>query len=195
VSTRLISGFGFVAAAFALTIGLSAQKPRVDLRFSPQSDTFAAASKEYQAIWAAEGDKMISAIERVSGLKFRENRVQVTVFEGVSRSGGPGSPMMMRASYPADTKKATLVHELGHRHLSQVKVRPLDVDDHKLLFLVLFDIWVDLYGEQFANEQANVEKQRRGIYDYEAAWNWALALDKDGRAARFQEILKRNARK
>lgn len=169
----------------AFTISLSAQKPRVDLRFSPQSDTFADATKEYQAIWAAEGNKMIDAMERVTRLTFVENRVQVTVFEGVSRSGGPGSPMRMRASYPADTKKATLVHELGHRHLSQLKVRPLDVDEHRLLFLVLYEIWVDVYGESFANAQVNVEKQRRGIYDYEAAWNWALELGKDGRSARF----------
>jgi len=63
-----------------------------------------------------------------------------------------------------------------------------------LLFLILYDVWIELYGERFANEQIEVEKKRRGLYDYESAWNWALSLSKEERAARFAEILKQNVR-
>jgi hypothetical protein len=63
-----------------------------------------------------------------------------------------------------------------------------------VLFLILYDVWVALYGEQFANEQVDVEKKRRGLYDYQAAWNWALSLSKEDRGARFQDILKQNRR-
>ena len=185
---------GILAAALALTSALSAQEPRVNIRFSPQSEAFGDATREYQAVWAAEGIRVIEVMERVSGLKFLESQIQAIVFEGVSRSGSQDSPMMMRASYTADTKKATLIHELGHRHLAQLKHRPGDIDEHRLLFLILYDVWIELYGERFANEQIEVEKKRRGLYDYEAAWNWALSLSKEERAARFAEILKQNAR-
>jgi len=185
---------GIFVAALAFAMSLSAQQPPVNIRFSPQSEAFADATREYQNIWAAEAVRVIEVMERISRLKFRESRIQAIVFEGVSRSGSRDSPMMMRASYPADTKKATLIHELGHRHLAQLKRRPGDVDEHRVLFLILYDVWVALYGEQFANEQVDVEKKRRGLYDYEAAWNWALSLSKEDRGARFQDILKQNRR-
>jgi hypothetical protein len=35
--------------------------------------------------------------------------------------------------------------------------------------------WADLYGERFAVDQVEVERGRRGLYDYESAWNWALS--------------------
>jgi hypothetical protein len=184
---------GILIVALAFSTGLPAQKPPVGISFSPQSDGFADATREYQAIWATEASRVIEAMERVSGLEFPETRIEATVFEGVSRSGSRGSPMMMRASYPADTKKATLIHELGHRHLAQLRRRPGDIDEHRLLFLILYDIWVALYGERFADEQVAVEKKRRGVYDYEAAWNWALALSKEERATKFAEIRKQNA--
>ena len=40
--------------------------------------------------------------------------------------------MHLRASYPLDTKKATLIHELGHRLQSDLFHH--DEDDHKYLF-------------------------------------------------------------
>src|SRR5688572_16721249 len=109
---------------FALAAALPCHAQRVKINFSPESEQFAAATKEYQALWQAEGDKIVKALERVSGLKFAETDFGAIVFEGISRSGQPGgSPMKMRASYPADTKKATLIHEIGHRHISRLEKR------------------------------------------------------------------------
>ena len=186
------SGFLILVAALACTIGLSGQRPQVDVRFSPQSDAFAAATREYEAIWSSERVRVIEVMERVSRLTFRESEIRAIVFEGVSQSGLGDTPIMLRASYAAATKKATLIHELGHRHLAQLKRRPRDIDEHRLLFLILYDIWVELYGEQFANEQVGIEKQRRGLYDYEGAWNWALALSKEDRRMKFQQVLQQN---
>jgi hypothetical protein len=45
-------------------------------------------------------------------------------------------------------QKATLIHELGHRHLSQFRSITKDTEDHPLLFLWLYDVWVKLYGEE-----------------------------------------------
>ena len=181
----------FLISVLVLTAAASSEAQRVKIKFTPESDKFGAAVTEYQAIWKAEGDKMIAALERVSGLKFKETEFETIVFEGVSRSGRPGgSPMKMRASYTADTKKATLLHEIGHRHISQLEKRPADIDEHSVLFLVLYDIWVELYGKTFADEQVEVEKKRRGVYP--AAWEYALGMTKKDRERKFAEIISQN---
>jgi hypothetical protein len=59
------------------------------------------------------------------------------------------------------------------------------------LFLVLYDIWEKLYGKEFADKMVDVEEQRKGIYDYEAAWKWALAMTKEERATKFRNLGKR----
>ena len=174
----------FVLVVLAFT---TAHAQRVKIKFTPEGEKFAAATKEYEAIWQAEGDRVIKAMEKVSGLKFKETEIETIVFEGVSRSGYPGeSPMKMRASYTADTKKATLIHELGHRHISQIEKRPEGIDEHSVLFLILYDIWVDLYGEKFAKEQVEIEKSRRGPYP--KAWEYALGMTRKEREKKFKEI-------
>src|SRR5262245_48609865 len=92
-----------------------AQGRNVGVTFEPQDKTpaFATAAGEYRQIWAAEGPRVIEAMERVTKLKFPEKTVKVEIYEGPSFSGRGGAPMRLRASYPADEKKGTLVHELG----------------------------------------------------------------------------------
>jgi hypothetical protein len=172
---------------------LLAQAPAIKMHFTPESDKYAEATKQYQEIWNAEGSKMIGAMEIVSGLRFFETDIPVIVFEGASRSGFGDSPMKLRASYPEEVKKATLIHELGHRLNSQLKNRPKDIDEHRILFLYLYDVWTKLYGRSFADRMVEVEKKRKGIYDYETAWNWALSLSEEERAAKFKDVLKNNS--
>jgi hypothetical protein len=95
------------------------------------------------------------------------------------------TPMRMRASYPPDTKKATLIHELGHRLQSGFFRR--DEEEHGPLFLWLYDTWVQLYGREFADAQVEIEKRRRGPYP--KAWDDALALSAAERAARWRAIV------
>jgi hypothetical protein len=182
-----------LAIGLAAAVAVRAQEPGLGLSFSPESEKFAEATKEYQGIWDSEGRKMIEAMESVSGMKFAEREVAVIVFEGVSRSGSKGSPMKLRASYPAAVKKATLIHELGHRLNARLANRPEGVDEHKVLFLYLYDVWAKLYGRAFADEQVAVEKKRKGVYDYETAWDWALSLGQEGRASLLRQIVKENA--
>jgi len=172
-----------------------AQDSRIRLSFTPESEKFAEATKVYQDIWKAEGRTMIEAMEAVSGLRFLETDIPVIVFEGASSSGFREKPMMLRASYPEDVKKATLIHELGHRLISQLKNRPPDIDEHRVLFLYLYDVWTKAYGQGFADRMVEVEKKRKGIYDYETAWNWALSMSGPERAAKFREIVTSNSGK
>ena len=72
---------------FLVTVAASSTAQGVRIHFSPESEQFAEAAREYQALWAAEGDKIIEALEYVSGLKFAEREIQAVVYEGISRAG------------------------------------------------------------------------------------------------------------
>ncbi len=170
----------FACPAFAQTTALK-------LSFTPETEKFAEAVKAYESIWASEREKIIRALEDTAGLKFADKEVKVIVYEGTSSSGFGNTPMKLRASYPADVKKATLIHELGHRLLARLRFTP-EIDDHRALFLILYDVWVKLYGKEFAEQNVAVEQRRKGLYDYEAAWKWALALSETERAAKFKEF-------
>jgi hypothetical protein len=179
-----------VGACVVAASGLAQDRmPRVPIRFEPESPTeaFKMAAAEYDVLWKTEGDRIIDAMERVSGVKFVEQSVNAIVFEGASNSGFGDRPMRLRASYPPEVKKATLVHELLHRMLGGVRTTT-EIDEHRKLFLVLYDIWVDLDGQAFADRNVVVESGRKGIYDYESAWKWALAMSKDERAAKFRAL-------
>ena len=167
---------------------------RVSMTFTAQDQTFAQAAEEYRSIWVAEGSTIVDAMERGTGLRFQETHVDAVVFEGVSQSGIGGGPMYLRASYPADVKKATLVHEQGHRLIAQLTIRPADLDEHRVLDLFLYDVWVSLWGRELADRQVTFESGLRGLYDYEAAWNWALSLSQSQRASRFADIVRANRR-
>jgi len=175
------------------TTDLSAQT-KVTMTFTPQDQTFTEAAEAYRQLWAEEGTRMIEGLERGSGLKFLEKDVKAVIFEGPSSSGFGDKPMMLRASYPPDVKRATLVHELGHRMNSQLRRRPSDLDEHRILFLYLYEVWENLWGKAFADQQVVIESGRKGLYDYDTAWKWSRALTAEQRAARFAAIVKENPR-
>ena len=107
---------------------------------------------------------MVAAMERISGLSFvyehfADTSITATVLEKPSSSGfRDRSGMELRASYPPDTKRATLIHELGHRLMAGVYGG--DEEEHGALFLWVYDVWVALYGKAFADEQVVVERRR-----------------------------------
>jgi hypothetical protein len=169
----------------------TAAPTRVELRFVPASDDFAAAVREYGQIWTADGARVVAAIERISGLsfvydQFVDTSITATVLEKPSSSGfRDRSGMELRASYPSDTKRATLIHELGHRVMAGLYRR--DEEEHGALFLWLYDVWVALYGKAFADEQVIVERRRGGPYP--KAWDEAMHLSATERAAQWRAIL------
>ena len=155
------------------------------LEFVPESETFASAVGDYERIWAADAARIVRTMQGVSGLTFTDTAITAIVFEGVSSSGFRHTPMRLRASYPLDTKRATLIHELGHRLQSSLFRR--EDEEHGPLFLWLYDVWVDLYGKEFADAQVVVERRRRGPYP--RAWDEALALTRKERAERWKAIV------
>jgi len=157
--------------------------------FQPESDQFSAAAHEYEEIWAREGQRITAAMESASALRFEDRDVNALVLEVASSSGYKDEPMRLRASYPVETKKATLIHELGHRLQSDLFHQ--GEDDHKYLFLWIYDVWVTLYGREFADAQVAVEKQRGRMYP--AAWGFALSLTAEQRAATWKRTMAERA--
>jgi len=171
--------------AIICSVYCTAQNKELRIQFQPDSDQFSEAAHQYEAIWAREGPAITAAMETASGLKFEDREVKAMVLEVSSDSGYKEKPMHLRASYPLDTKKATLIHELGHRLQSDLFHH--GEDDHKYLFLWIYDVWLKLYGREFADAQVAVEKQRGRMYP--AAWDFALSFTPEQRALKWKEIV------
>ncbi|MBC7894811.1 MAG: hypothetical protein H7066_05325 [Cytophagaceae bacterium] len=164
--------------------------PTVRVRFVAHGDSFKAAASEYERLWAAEGARIVQAMERVSGLRFvssnyADTAIVAQVLERASNSGYRDTPMELRASYPFDTRRATLIHELGHR--LQAGLFRREEEEHGPLFLWIYDVWVELYGREFADAQVTVERRRGGRYP--AAWDAAMALNAAERSTRWKALL------
>ena len=169
---RLVAA-AFVLAAAAPPVGFTSMEPR-----------FASDTAEYRRIWEREGARMAAALESASGLEFPAAPIDAFVSDGPPMMSYDGRTMRLRARYTTDYKSATLMHELGHR-LTFLLPRRAVLDDHRLLYLFLYDAWTDLYGPAFADRMVNIERRIPGAYDYDAAWSWALAMTREERQARL----------
>jgi hypothetical protein len=146
---------------------------------------------EYEGIWAEHGARIVAHLEAATGLRFAETFVSAVVFEGVSHS----HPLALRASNDAETKLGALVHELAHRLIAGNRVRlglatyspARERENHELIDLFLYDVWVDLAGEEFARRRVAVESGYQPVY--RDAWQATLELDRQARAAKLAELL------
>ncbi len=57
----------------------------------------------------------------------------------------------------------------------------------ELIFLFVYDVWVDLWGQPFADDQVRIESRRKGGVDYESIWKKTLAQPAAERARRLRE--------
>jgi hypothetical protein len=170
----------------------SAARTETDVAFIASSAAYASAAKSYRVIWEQYGARIVHAFEARTCLPFPEPKVSAVVADAVSNSGGPEHPMQLRATYPSGIKQATLVHELGHRHLWQLMERLPDIDGHKTLYLVLDRVWADVWGEDFAAEAIRHESAWYADYDYAAAWTWVSSLTPAERASLWNRLLVMN---
>lgn len=176
------------ANAWLLLVALSASgSDAAEIAFIAEAPDFAIAADEYRTIWLTDGDRIADALARHTGLRLESKPISAIVYEGVSWSGDDVTPMRLRASYTRDTKRATLVHELSHRLIAGLVSD--GAEDHPIIFLFVYDVWVDLWGEDFASAQVVVESSRKGIYDYEDAWRIALSYGATERAKRWAQFV------
>lgn len=52
--------------------------------------------------------------------------------------------------------------------------------------LALYDIWLELKGKDFADEEVKVESSRTEMY--QQAWNWALKMTGEERRSLFTKL-------
>ncbi|HZG46689.1 MAG TPA: hypothetical protein VEZ41_10580 [Allosphingosinicella sp.] len=157
------------------------------MSFTPAEPAFMAAAEEYRRLWCDEGPRIVQALEEATGQSFPATPIEVFVANATPMTTYDGRTMLLKASYPTYYKRATLVHELGHR-LAFTMNRPEELDDHRLLYLFLYDVWSRLYGADFADRMAQIESRITGRYDYAGAWKWALALTPEQRRERIAKL-------
>lgn len=170
-----------------LVPALLAAAPRVD--FTPMEARFAGAAQEYDRIWSSEGRRIAAALEEVSGLEFGDAPIEVIVSNVRPVTLYGGRSIRLRPGYSPRYKRAVLVHELGHALvMMRMRRRPADLDDHRLLYLFLYDVWTDLYSQAFADRMVGIERRIPGPYDYDSAWAWALAMTREQRQERLRRV-------
>jgi hypothetical protein len=171
------------------------------INFIPDSDREDLSEKiksgldDYKKIWKNDSTRVVKAVEKTTGLKFIEKEINAIVFSSTLNSRS--FPLSLNADLELDIKKGLLVHELCHRLLSgnHIRVRfdnykDISLEIHKVLNLILYDIWVEVYGTKLANKMVEWEsRSRRGIY--KKAWDWALGFDKKERKSKFNIFRKR----
>lgn len=157
------------------------------LSFTAIDGPTSAAMAEYRQLWCTEGLRITTAMEKVTGYPYPGGAVDVLVGRGTPMTAFGGRRMSLKASYPLYYKRATLVHELGHR-LAFTMPRTADLDEHRLLYLFLYDVWADLYGTEYAGRMVAIERGIEGRYDYAAAWDWALSMTRGERQARLAAL-------
>ena len=165
----------------------------MNIIFKPASEKpdLIKAADEYAKIWHDEGVLIVDTIKSIGGFEKNEEHIEATIIEAMSRS----HPLTLRASYDLVTKKATLIHELTHRFcvfnnvgIPETNNGDSNLKSHKQIDLILYDIWVDLYGIDFANHQVKLESSRQEFY--QQAWEWALSKNKQQRQKLFKTLRK-----
>lgn len=141
------------------------------INFYTNNSEFNNAINEYKSIWNEEGESIVKSIEEISKLKFKNEDIEAEIFEGISIS----HPLRLRASYSGDVKKATLIHELLHILFvdNDIKIEGGSLEIHKELFLILYDVWAKLYGDDFMKRM--IEEESKRTLMYQEAWNWVLS--------------------
>jgi hypothetical protein len=178
------------ALAAMLALFLAAAAPPAStpaLTFTPVAPRFADAADQYRALWDEEGGRIVGALERAAGLAFPEMPIEVLVTDSATMTSLDGRTIRMRPGYGRNFAKATFAHEMGHR-LALALPRTAEIDDHRVLYLFLYDAWADLYGRDFADRMVAIERSFRTVYDYDAAWTWALAMTRAERQARLKSL-------
>jgi hypothetical protein len=172
-------------AASCAWLLLSAAAPPVI--FTPLEPRFSETADQYRQLWARDGDRIVAALERESGLVFPAHPIEIILHDARPITADRCLGIRLRGGRWGGYAKGTLVHELGHC-LAAALPRDAGLDDHRLLYLFLYDAWVDLYGTAYADRMVAIERRIPGGYDYSAAWTWALSMTREERQAWLQAL-------
>jgi hypothetical protein len=161
----------------------------VKINFYPESNKkeYTKAVFEYRKIWNKDGKKILKLIEKYSNQQFEVKEINALIYNDISYS----IPLTLESDLSKNIKKGVIVHELLHRLLVEnnyyLPNENFTEEVHKIIDLILFDIWVELFGEKHAKE--NIEHEiGYGCLDYKKAWDWAMGFLKGERQKKFEEM-------
>jgi len=162
---------------------------------------YSEAVEGYERIWKEDGGKMVGILEKISGLKFKETLINVVVFK--ARMPSHAYPMALRADLSEERMRAVLIHELGHRLLNGNGIKlvgkggkpaaDMELEQHKNLSLILYDVWVEVYGKDFADRNVDLDFTLKRTTALRKAWKWALKFSKEERKRKFQELVEKSS--
>jgi hypothetical protein len=159
----------------------------LSINFHPECDIprFTEAAEEYKKIWAEDGERITKTIQEISGYNFRAETYNAIILDNKPSAS---YPLILLANYSPEKKKSTLVHELTHKVIPRNEVmKASELENHKILNLVLYNIWTELYGKEFADNSVAGEFVWGDTY--KKAWEYALALTKEQRLEEYQKFL------
>lgn len=164
------------------------------INFFPESDLedYTEAVKFFEEFWQQDGEKIANKWEEITGFKFWETEINAVVGRYVSHS----HPLSLNYDKPDELKKVILVHELGHRILiKRIKGKRLkdSLENHKFLYLVLYDVLKELYGQDALDTAIEFDmklSREFGKTQYEEALNWSFQYKtKEDRQKVFKQII------
>jgi len=172
----------------------------MQINFYPEqnNENYEKAAREFRKLWDEEGKKITKAIEKISSLKFKETIINALIYNDVSYS----MPLQLEAGLSWENKKGELIHELCHRLIAGNNIKfselPKDpiqwnVEIHKPVMLILYDIWTTLYGEDFAKNVVTYEISvwtEGETNPYKVVWDWALSISKEERRKEFKKYFR-----
>ncbi len=160
--------------------------------FHPEADRpdLVEAAAGYQAIWDADGSRIVEALTDLSKLAFKGRFFHALVHAGPTTA----FPLHFDAKATESVRKAAIVHELTHRLFADNKLDgPIKNDQqalssHARINLVLFDTWVRVWGEEFARQAVATESKARPVY--RRAWQLTFTMDAKRRSRQLQQLTK-----
>jgi hypothetical protein len=102
-----------VSSLFLAVPSARRSRRRLEVRSGPA--VFDPAAAEYDRIWKDDGPRIAATLEAVSGLRSPAAGIDAIVSEARPMTSYDGRRIRLRAAIRRPYKKATLVHELGHR--------------------------------------------------------------------------------
>lgn len=171
----------------------------LDIHFHPECDLpeLIKAAADYQRLWDAHRERILERFRAATGLTHAEGLINAVVWHG----GSETCPLRFRAVPPDwdgqvdEFRRGVIIHELSHRlirgnraRLGMPPYRPdRQLENHELIDLFLYDVWTDVFGEDFARRRVAAESRLQPFYSH--AWEATLALDRTGRAAKLKSLL------
>lgn len=169
----------------------------MELIIYTDNDKYNMHCQEYKIIWSIEGKRIQEAFKKILFLPFKESKVILLINEGLDFSNDSGKTEndIMVFRYNNRCKIGTFLHELCHRIIMEYSLyekakKMYNLNDiHELIDLFLYDIIVELYGEDTANLRVEYESNFEDEI-YKNSWCKALSFEFNERQSILKEIVK-----